>query len=152
MAGYFDFPTADAQKGGQFPAIILHAAIRKTGESSSQFYDLGPLQNAELTITQAKTEAQGKQIIALGAWEVKWKFDVLSTSTAIRSALAKISQVGTDTKLTTIDGKVYTMLYTDNLDCAVLEDRKGSDANTPHKFTIEGGGTISDTVFGAMLA
>lgn len=150
MAGLFTVPASpgnDLSKGSQYPALITAIAVRATTEDASQWQDLGPLANAELHIKGGQFMAQGKRPIQVQGYEVEWKAEVTSVTTATRAALDKINEYGTDTRITTVDGSVYTFLYTDNCDSAFTEDLTGQDINTPRKFMVTGGGSISKAVY-----
>ena len=141
-------PTTAIGKGSQFPAVITKAEIRSSGENASQFVDLGPLGSGELEIKSGVVMAQGKQPIAVQGYEVKWKYEVLSAGTVVRAALDLINAYGTDTRLTTKGGDVFTFLYTDGCDCWPTETSTATDINKARSITIEGGGSISKAVYG----
>lgn len=147
MAGIFTVAAAtgnDFNKGSQYPAVITKAEIRANGEDASQWQDVSPIgAGSKITITSGKAMAQGQKPIQLNGYVVAAEVNVMSVTTATRTALDKFATIGVDLRLTAISGEVYTLLASYGLDCAFDEVREGDDVNAVASMKITCGGTLS---------
>lgn len=154
MPGIFTVAAAtgnDFNKGSQYPGAVVAAEIRANGEDASQWQNLGDIgDGSELTITSGKANAQGQKPIQLKGYVVAATVNVMSVTTAARTALDKFNEVGVDLRLTCLNGETYTLLNSYGLDCAFDEERKGSDVNTVAILKITCGGTVSKANYTAM--
>lgn len=98
---------ADIAADQRFQALITDISIGEAGADSTDFFSLGRLDEAALTITPASQNSSGG-VPLQGGYKIEFTAMVLASGTNITATVASIIQNDHDTTLTDAFGATYT--------------------------------------------